>query len=82
MPHSTFRKGSLVGDTWLRSRFWRDVFFRLLAIFLLSHRARRGGFVGKPFLVPLFAARVAMVMLPDWCCWEEALACPGRLLSP
>lgn len=49
--------------------------------FFLSHRARRGGFGGKPFMVPLFAARVAMVTPPDWCCWE-ALACPRRLLSP
>lgn len=31
------------------SRFWRDVFFGLLAIFLLSHRARRGGFEVSPF---------------------------------
>lgn len=45
--------------------FRRD-FPQLLAILPLSQsQERRGGFGKKPFLVPLFAARVAMVMLPD-----------------
>lgn len=43
---------------------WRDL-PQLLAILPLSHRARRGGFGEKPFLGPLFAAEVAMVMFPD-----------------
>lgn len=37
---------------------------------------RRGSFVGKTFLPALFAAGVAMVMLPGWRRREEALTSP------